>query len=126
MHITSLLLLTATLKGIHFSRLGGEISIHTEYNASQVVQLVQSNLVYINNTEFVGNIAYSGGAMAVLPCTGTEVYINGSKFYNNVADGGGHIFISLVSSYCANVTIIMNNSLFATGEATSPGVELQW
>ena len=28
---------------------------------------------------------------------------------------------ALVSSYCANVTITMNNSLFATGEATSPG-----
>ena len=28
---------------------------------------------------------------------------------------------ALASSYCANVTIIMNNSLFATGEATSPG-----
>ena len=101
--------------------IGGGISIYTKYNASRVAQLVQNNRVYINNTEFVGNHADFGGAVAVSPCTGTEVYIIGSRFYNNVADGGGHIFISLISSYCANVTITMSNSLFVSGKATGHG-----
>ena len=100
---------------------GGGILIGTKYNASQVTQHIQSNCVYINNTEFVGNHADYGGAVAVLACTGTKVYINGSKFYKNVADTGGHIYISLTSNRCANVTITMNNSLFANGEATSFG-----
>ena len=91
LYITSLLLLTATLKGIHFSRLWWRNINTYRVSASQVAQLVQSISCVHQQHRVCGNIAYSGGAMAVLPCMGTEVYINGSKFYNNVADGGGHM-----------------------------------
>ena len=102
-----------------YNSVGGGLLISTEHDASQYPQHAQSNLVYINNTEFVGNRAESGGAMAVVPCTGTELHINGSKFYNNVADGGGHIAISLGYYLCENVTITINNSLFEHGKATN-------
>ena len=102
-----------------YNSVGGGILIATEHDASQYPQHAQSNHVYINNTEFVGNRAESGGAMAVVPCTGTELHINGSKFYNNVAHGGGHIAVSLGSYQCVNITITINNSLFEEGKATN-------
>ena len=43
-------------------------------------QHVESNHVYINNTQFMGNYADSGGAAAVLLCTGTELHISGSRY----------------------------------------------
>ena len=82
-------------------------------------QHFQNNRVYINNTEFVGNYADFGGAIAVYPCTGNELYIYGSKFRNNAARGdGGHIAIYL---FCKNMTITINNSLFEDGKATYGG-----
>ena len=103
----------------YMSYSGGGVLIYTSYNASQVPQHVESNRVYINNTEFMGNQADSGGAMSVLPCTGTE--LNGSRFYNNTAHNGGHIAIMLVSHTCANVTITITDSLFEDGKATGSG-----
>ena len=100
---------------------GGGMLISTSYNTSQVPQRVESNHVYINNTEFIGNHADSGGAMSVFPCTGTELHINGSRFHNNVAHTGGHIAIILASHTCANVTITINKSLFKDGNATGSG-----
>ena len=101
---------------------GGGIAVYTHYTP-QVSQDVQHDLVtvYINNTEFMGNHAEVGGAVAV-SSAGTELllYINGSKFHNNVADDGGHISFTLVSNHhtCANITITINNSLFEDGKAS--------
>ena len=102
---------------------GGGMLISTIYNASQVLQdqHIESNCVYINNTEFTGNHADSGGAMAVFPYTGTELHINASRFHNNTAHNGGHIAITLVSHTCANVTITINKSFFENGNATGSG-----
>ena len=97
---------------------GGGLLIKTSYDASHHVQ---SNHVYISSTEFVGNHADYGGAMAIFPCTGTELYINGSKFRNNVAYDGGHIAIILAYHTCANMTITINNSFFEAGKAAISG-----
>ena len=107
------------------SEVGGGVFIASLYNASQVPQLAQSNLVYISNTKFIGNHASSGGTMSILLCTGTELYINGSKFQNNVAyKNGGHIAITFISNpqTCTNMTITINNSLFKDGKAIGSGV----
>ena len=105
-----------------YNSFGGGLLIATEHDASQYPQHAQSNLVYINNTEFVGNHAKSGGAVAVFPYSGTNVYINGSKFQNNTAQDGGHITI-LSSFTCAstNMTTAINNSIFEDGKATGSG-----
>ena len=75
---------------------GGGIFITSteDYNPPQMSQLVQSNRVYITNTEFVKNRAEFGvgGAIAVV-CAGTELYIDKSKFHNNIAYHGGHIAV---------------------------------
>ena len=105
----------------YMSYTGGGMLIITHYNASQVPQQVESNHVNINNTKFTGNHADSGGAMSILPCTGTELHINGSRFQNNVAHNGGHIAIILASRTCANMKITINNSLFEDGNATGSG-----
>ena len=105
----------------YLSYSGGGMLIYTSYNAPRVPEHVESNRVYINNTEFIGNHADSGGAMSVLPCTGTELHINGSRFYNNIAHRGGHIAVMLASHTCANVTITITNSLFEDGKATGSG-----
>ena len=114
-----------TITGSHFeggysSGFGGGMLITTNYSASEVSQHGQNNLVYINNTEFVENHANSGGAVAVVSCTGTELHINGSKFHNNVAYYGGHIAIGLVSRFptCKNTTITISETLFKEGNAT--------
>ena len=100
---------------------GGGMLIYTTYNASGIPQHVESNRVYINNTQFMGNHAHSGGAMTVLPCTGTELHISGSRFHNNAAHNGGHIAIMLVSHTCANMTITINKCLFEDGNAAGSG-----
>ena len=107
-------------QGGHTSHDSGGIFMFTTYNASQFSQHVKSNLVYINNTEFVGNHGEGGGAMAVIPCTGTELHINGSKFRDNVARDGGHIALTLIS-HCVNMTVTISNSLLEDGRATSGG-----
>ena len=106
-----------------YNSFGGGILIATEHDASQYPQHAQSNHVYINNTKFVGNYAKYGGAMAVLPYSGTNVYINGSKFQNNTAQNGGHISIIVTPITCAstNTTTAINNSLFEDGKATGSG-----
>ena len=96
---------------------GGGIFMYTRDNALQVSQHVQTNLMYINNTDFVGNSAEFGGAMVSFISAGTELYINGSKFQNNVAHHGGHI--SICFHTCANISITINNSVYADGKATS-------
>lgn len=112
------------LEGGDTSEVGGGMFIATVYNATQIPQLAQSNLVYISNTEFIGNHAWSGGAISILLCTGTELYINGSRFQNNVAyTNGGHIVITFISNpqTCTNMTIRISNSLFEDGQATLGG-----
>ena len=73
---------------------GGGIFITSteDYNPPQISQLVQSNRVYITNTEFVKNHAEFGfgGATAVV-CAGTELYIDKFRFHNNIAYHGGHV-----------------------------------
>ena len=81
LHITSSLFLTTTLNVGYMSYSGGGMLINTSYNASRVPQHIESNRVYINNTEFMGNHADTGGTMSVFPCTGTELHINDSKFH---------------------------------------------
>ena len=63
------------------AKVGGGVAV--EFNLS----CFASNVVYFNNTKFTGNHVESGsgGAIAVMPCTGTELHINGSKFHNNAA-----------------------------------------
>ena len=96
---------------------GGGIFLYTRDNALQVSQHGQTNLIYINNTDFVGNSAEFGGAMASFLSAGTELYITGSKFQNNVAHHGGHI--SICFHTCANISITINNSVCTDGKATS-------
>ena len=102
---------------------GGGMLICTTYNVSGIPQHVESNRVYINNTQFMGNYADYGGAAAVLLCTGTELHINGSRFHNNAAHNGEHIALMLVSSMyiCTNMTITINKTLFEDGNATGSG-----
>ena len=83
-------------QGGHTSHDSGGIFMFTTYNASQFSQHVKSNLVYINNTEFVGNHGEGGGAMAVIPCTGTELHIYGSKFRDNKMSWGAHHFCVII------------------------------
>ena len=97
--------------------LGGGIFMYTRDNVLQVSQHGQTNLMYINNTDFVGNSAEFGGAMASFLSAGTELFINGSEFRNNVALHGGHI--SICFHTCANISITINNSMCTDGKATS-------
>ena len=114
-----------TIADSHFengysSKFGGGILLITRYNPPQFFHNVQSNLVYINNTQFVANGAESGGAVFLIPCRGTELHINGSKFRNNVAHlHGGHIAIDLFSTpqTCANSTIKISSSLLEGGKS---------
>ena len=108
---------------------GGGMLVLTTYDPSQVFQFAQPNLVYINNTVFVDNQAEYGGAMFVLPCSGTELYINGSRFYTNIAHHGGHIALYCLET-CTNISIKINNCLFEDGKATGNpgggGIAIEW
>ena len=112
-----------TITGSHFeggysTDGGGGMLVSTTYNS---FQSAQTNLVYINNTVFVDNQAEYGGAMLVVPCSGTELYINASRFYTNMAYHGGHIAFYINLETCTNIAIKINNCLFEDGKATGSG-----
>ena len=117
-------------EGGYNTEAGGGMLVSTTYDPSQVFPFTRSNLVYINNTVFVDNQAESGGAMFVVPCSGTELYINGSRFYTNMAYHGGHIALYMNLETCTNIAINIDNSLFEDGKATGDpgggGIAIEW